>query len=39
MLEYLPDLPFARADLIANRARVCDYCFFGGPTKDVPLIP
>ena len=38
-LEYLPDLPFARADLIANRARVCDYCFFGGPTKDVPLIP
>ncbi len=39
VLEYLPDLPFARADLIANRARVCDYCFFGGPTKDVPLIP
>ena len=39
VLEYLPDLPFARADLIANRARVCDYCFFGGPTEDVPLIP
>jgi hypothetical protein len=39
VLEYLADLPFARADLIANRARVCDYCFFGGPTKDVPLIP
>jgi hypothetical protein len=39
VLEYLPDLPFDRAALLANRARVCDYCFFGGPTKDLPLIP
>ena len=38
-LEYLATLPFARPDLIANRAQVCDYCFFGGPTKNVPLIP
>jgi hypothetical protein len=38
VLEYLLDLPFDLADLIANRAQVCDYCFFGGPTRDVPLI-
>jgi len=38
-LEYLDALPFARADLVARRAQVCDYCFFGGPTRSVPLIP
>jgi hypothetical protein len=37
-LQYLEALPFARADLIANRGQVCDYCFFGGPTKKIPLI-
>ena len=38
-LEYLDELPFPLEDLVANRVRVCDYCFFGGPTKDEPLIP
>ena len=38
-LEYLDELPFPLADLAAHRAKVCDYCFFGGPTKDEPLIP
>ena len=37
-LEYLDDLPFPVADLPVHRREVCDYCFFGGPTKDVPLI-
>jgi hypothetical protein len=39
VLEYLDALPFARADLVAQRGQVCDYCFFGGPTRTVPLIP
>jgi hypothetical protein len=38
-LEYSDELPFPLADLVANRDQVCDYCFFGGPTKGVPLIP
>jgi hypothetical protein len=38
-LEYLDALPFARTDLLAHRDEVCDYCFFGGPTKTTPLIP
>ncbi len=38
-LEYLDALPFPRADLDAHRAEVCDYCFYGGPTKLVPIIP
>lgn len=37
-LEYLDDLPFPRAALVANRGKLCDYCFFGGPTKTEPLI-
>lgn len=37
-LEYLDELPFPVEDIIANRAGLCDYCFFGGPTRDVPLI-
>lgn len=36
--DYLDELPFPIADLIHNRSKVCDYCFFGGPTKNVPLI-
>ncbi len=38
-LEYTDALPFPLRELIANRSRVCDYCFFGGPSRDVPLIP
>lgn len=38
-LEYLDELPFPLEELAAHRAKVCDYCFFGGPTKDDPLIP
>ena len=37
-LEYLPALPFPVADLVAHRAQVCDYCFFGGPTRNQPLV-
>lgn len=37
-LEYLDELPFPRADLVLRRREVCDYCFFGGPDKTVPLI-
>ena len=32
-LDYLDDLPFPVADLDANRDQVCDYCFYGGPTR------
>jgi hypothetical protein len=39
VFEYLDDLPFPRADLVARRGQVCDYCFFGGPTRTVPKIP
>ena len=38
-IEYLDDLPFPRAELINQRSQVCDYCFFGGPTRTQPLIP
>jgi hypothetical protein len=31
-------LPFPLAKLAENRSKVCDYCFFGGPTKTVPLV-
>jgi hypothetical protein len=37
-LEYSDTLPFPRDQLLARRALVCDYCFFGGPDKTVPLI-
>jgi hypothetical protein len=37
VLEYLDDLPFPVADLATHRGEVCDYCFYGGPTKNVPL--
>ncbi len=38
-LEYLDSLPFSRDMLVERRDEVCDYCFFGGPTHKVPLIP
>jgi hypothetical protein len=31
--QYLDALPFPANQLVANRAQVCDYCFFGGPTR------
>ena len=34
---YLDKLPFPESDLVGQRHRVCDYCFFGGPDKSVPL--
>lgn len=37
-LEYLDELPFPVSELAANRQQLCDYCFFGGPDKTVPLI-
>jgi hypothetical protein len=36
---YLDNLPFPLDEILQYRAGLCDYCFFGGPTKDVPLIP
>ncbi len=35
-LVYLDDLPFPRTELIARRDELCDYCFFGGPDKNLP---
>jgi len=37
-LEYSDSLPFPESELLPSRSQVCDYCFFGGPDKDVPLI-
>jgi len=37
-LEYLEALPFPHEQIVARRAVLCDYCFFGGPTRTVPLI-
>jgi len=37
-LVYLDDLPFPISDIISRRRQLCDYCFFGGPDKDVPLV-
>lgn len=39
VLEYRDALPFPRAQLDARRTLVCDYCFYGGPTRTVALIP
>ena len=39
VIEYLDDLPFPRENLVQRRSQVCDYCFFGGPSKSAPLIP
>lgn len=35
---YLDDLPFPVAELNDHREELCEYCFFGGPEKVVPLI-
>jgi hypothetical protein len=37
-LEYMDALPFPLEELVARRAAVCDYCFFGGPDKTAPII-
>ena len=37
-LTYLDELPFPVEELPSQRRLVCDYCFFGGPTKTDPLI-
>lgn len=37
-LDYLDALPFPLDELSANRDDVCDYCFYGGPTKSAPKI-
>ena len=37
-LEHMDDLPFPLEELVARRGLVCDYCFFGGPDKDEPLV-
>jgi hypothetical protein len=35
---YLDELPFPVADMAAHRKELCEYCFFGGPDKTLPLI-
>jgi len=35
---YLDELPFPVAELNNHRDELCEYCFFGGPDKTVPLI-
>lgn len=37
-LKYLDELPFPVSELAAHRDEICEYCFFGGPGKTVPLI-
>jgi hypothetical protein len=37
-LEYMDALPFPLEELVARRAAVCDYCFFGGPDKNSPTL-
>ncbi len=32
--EVLDDLPFPIHDIVGNRYRLCDYCFFGGPASN-----
>lgn len=38
-LQYLDELPFPADAIMENRTKLCDYCFFGGPDKDIPLVP
>ena len=37
-IEYLDVLPFPAEVLAEQRRQVCDYCFFGGPDKNVSLL-
>jgi hypothetical protein len=36
-VEYLDELPFPPEDIAQSRELLCDYCFFGGPDKNVAL--
>lgn len=36
-LRYTDQLPFPNDQLVENREQLCDYCFFGGPDKSVPI--
>lgn len=36
--EYLDELPFPKSQLNDHRKELCEYCFFGGPDKFIPLI-
>jgi hypothetical protein len=38
-VEYFDALPFPETQILARRAELCDYCFFGGPDKSAVLIP
>jgi hypothetical protein len=37
-IKYFDELPFPREEIVANRDGLCDYCFFGGPTRTTLLI-
>lgn len=34
-VEFSDDLPFSVDKMIINRTRLCDYCFFGGPSSTI----
>jgi hypothetical protein len=36
-VTYLKELPFPAGEIKTRRAILCDYCFFGGPSKTEPL--
>lgn len=36
-VTYLRELPFPVSEIKTRRAILCDYCFFGGPSKTEPL--
>jgi hypothetical protein len=37
-IDFLDALPFPVAEIDAHRARLCDYCFYGGPGGDRPSL-
>jgi hypothetical protein len=36
-VEYLDELPFPPEEIARSREQLCDYCFFGGPDRNVTL--
>ena len=36
--QYLDELPFPISEINEHREELCEYCFFGGPDKVIPLI-
>jgi len=34
-IQFFDDLPFPISEILAQRTRLCDYCFFGGPASTI----